>query len=136
MWASAAITSIGLVGPYLIAIERTGDSWRIAMILRNGATILGQQFLYVVLGALLLGAAVYWGRGARHAGWLKLSIGLSVVIMTTLGLAALLEAVLLVFGGGAGIPEVQFHVVWTYLLAYPAALVAFVVNLRYGTRRA
>lgn len=134
MWVSVALVCLGLLGPYMVRQRQVEDSWQIVEIHANAATILGPPFIYVMfgLGMLLIAAAVCWGRGIRHAGWLGLFIAFSLPIMAMLGLAAALDITLFTSSSGAS----QVHIVWTYFLAYPAAVFAFMLSLRHGARRA
>ncbi len=139
MIVSVALVCLGLLGPHLIDLELVGDSWQIQKVYWNAATELKfgaihASHITIGLGTLLIASALFWGRGLRHAGWLKLVIVLSIPIMTTLGLTGLLVIAIMTSGGTH--PDRQTHIIWTYFLAYPAAIVAFLLGIGFGTRRA
>ncbi len=134
MLVSVALVCLGLLGPYLVRMKEVDGSWQVSSVHVNAATILGQEFVYLMfgLGLLLIAAALCWGHGLRHAGLLSLVIAISVPIMAILGLAAYLDIAMRT----PSVSGYQTYVVWTYFLAYPAAVFTVMLSLRHGAWRA
>jgi hypothetical protein len=134
MLVSVALVCLGLLGPYMVRLTQVGGSWQVDEVYLNAATILGQEYIYVMvgLGLVLIGSALCWGHGLRHAGLLSLVIAVSVSIMAILGLAGYLDITLMRSRADAS----QTHIIWSYFLAYPAAAFTVALSLRHGARRA